>query len=89
MPDPNEAETRAYRKACDAFAEVLLRELGQEVPVADLAGTRHEHTTLLCDLKGKAVSMKVEIAFGEVLDQDEVVELMTQAKTAPGSVPSA
>jgi len=89
MADPNEAEVRAYRKACDAFAEVLLRELGQQVPMASLADTTHEHTTLLCDQKGKAVAMRTVISFGDVLDQDQVVELMAAAKAKPGSVPSA
>jgi hypothetical protein len=83
----NEAEVAAFRVACKGFLGAFVDELLKRAELHALAGTSHEHRSLLVDEKRKhAVSLRVRIDFGDVVDPRELAELIAAAKQSPGTI---
>lgn len=80
------AETEAFRDACVRFVQPYVAALLKRSSLRPLAGTVHEHRTLLLDTKGKAMVMSVRISFGDLVAQQDLVELIDAAQSAPGKV---
>lgn len=88
-------ETRASRIAIEAFTTTLITELGAHTLERDnqlrtLAGTEHQHTSLIALITTlEVMSVHVKIVFGDVIPRAAVQEMINKAKASPGSVPLA
>lgn len=80
------AEVAAYRKAVGAFFRALGHQL-TNAQVRALAGTNHEHhTMLMLECSGECCVVRVRMDYGEVLRQADVAELIEAARVLPGGV---
>jgi hypothetical protein len=81
------AEVEAFRAACDRFLEGFMEELIARTGLAPLAGSVHEHRSLLVNKENDtAMMLRVRFDFSDVLDQKELEVLIEAAKRAPGTI---
>jgi hypothetical protein len=88
-----EQEVAAYRKAQQAFLEVIDRECSgagdKDRLLRALAESAHVHDGMLALMNGSAVGIRVTVEFSEVVSAAELAEQIAYAARFPGGTPAA